>query len=329
MKKNIQPLLLSISILFCISCFNKKQTEETPKPIVSNSNLRLAGAITTNGYYKNPGNNENSFFVRYYPNEASPRPLIIAFHGGGFIGGDKSACNLPLKFNMNSDAMITNLITADQLDNQGYVYASANYILLAKGKNATVLNSLTDCKDFLNYMIANAATYNIDPNKIILIGNSGGAAASLWIGLQNNNIKGIVAINPQATLNILEWRNQVFAPFGATSVFDYGFINNPNPQALADYASLLYGTTNQTAINNYCNTNHLSLFNLFDSSDPELYMACGALASDPIHHSAHDWALKQKSAAAGHSARILYTNAPQFWNTYQESVIQFCIRKFQ
>lgn len=336
MKKNISYVFLSGVILLFVSCTKKSEDVALPKQTNSttNANLRVFTNNTRfDGHYKNGSTTDDAFFIRYYPQEVDPygvplapkRPLIITFHGGGFTGGDLQQFELPY-----SRDGYTNLITRDFLNNKGFAYASANYRLLSTGDGIDIKDLLNDCKDFVIYMQQHSDQYNIDPNKIILMGYSGGASASLWLGLQNNfipnvTIKGIIALNPQATLNILEWKSQVFAPANCVAAY-----NMYTSESFIEQNKLwFYDSTDETVINTYSNTNSLSLFNLFDSSDPELYLACSAEQTDVIHHPAHDWALKTHSQAAGHTTNIQFLKSPAYVNPNFESMMQFCARKLQ
>lgn len=290
----------------------------------------LARAAKMNGFYKNDGSIDHSFFIRYQPLAASPTPIIIAFHGGGFIDGDKENFGLPLTINMTSkDGGDQILLTEKELDYTGFAYASANYLLLKAGMDPTIINSLTDCKDFVQYIKTNAAIFNIDSNKIILLGASAGAGASMWIGFQDPAIKGIIAISPQASLNVLDWRTAVFEPFSETKLFDENFIRsfeNLAQMPLSNYSKLIYGNDDQKVIQEYSKTYNLNLLDLIDANDPELYLECTSTYEDIIHQTCHVYALKRKSELVGHQAKIQYTNIPRFYND-PETIIQFCKRK--
>jgi predicted esterase len=333
-------LLVILSLVSFVSCKKKdSKVDETPKPSSTSSNLRL-GTLSDSvcGNYYNPNdpnpNVNNAFCIRYFK-DSLPKPLIIVFHGGGFVSGDKSQCKLPLQL-----GLFTNLITVANLDNNGFAYASANYRLLDPSKKTTSIDCLTDCKNFIIYMRDHHVEYNIDPNKIILLGFSGGAEAALWVGLQNNfipgiRIRGIAVVNPQATINMLKWYNDVFVPYGYGPAFQNSLYTNIlyMPFGLNTYANMLYGSTNPAVVNNYCTSNNLNYFNLFDPADPELYMACDSKpinnTYDIVHYTTHVYKLFQSSQAAGHSSKIVMTLDPYYANGTAESLIQFCIRKFK
>ncbi|WP_018343908.1 alpha/beta hydrolase [Cytophaga aurantiaca] len=385
MKKNICYVLLSTTILFFASCTKKNDDAALPKSgttqTKTNANLRLSNAdaiMETQGTYTRTTTYDpavyipdrrntsaflnmpdNGFTIRYFPKSKSePTPLIIAIHGGGFIGGYPFEIPVTVPNAVaGSNPAVSNpydVITLEQLNEQGYALASIEYTFMNSNKkvknadgtlsNLSAKNTLQDCKDFLDYIIAHAEQYNINPNKIILLGTSGGASASLWLGLDNtknyaNNIKGIIAMSPQATLNIPTWRDKVFIPTGQTAVFDK-YYNPYNPDAnfggynQNQYYKLMYGTNDVTKINEYSDANNLNFLGMIDSSDPELLLACFYDGNKEIVHSyAHVLALKVRASNRGLKARIAYINSTYNNNYYyydpSENAIQFCIRKFQ
>ncbi len=328
--------ILVVLLFVHVSCVNNKTTETAglPHPDIdlNHKSLRASKVTRIDGFYNDDKSTDHSFFIRYQSGAEKPTPLIIAFHGGGFLGGNKSNCDLPFTVNMTSAEGGDRILLADEeLDLYNFAYASANYTLLSDASPATLITSLTDCKDFLDYIRANDTTYNIDPDNIILLGISGGAATAMWIGLQENNIKGIVAISPQASLNILDWRSKIFKPVGQTAVFDENIVpsmENLSQMSVSAYSKIVYGQSNQEYIAQYSAKNHLNIMDLIDENDPELYLECTAVYKDVVHQTSHVYALKNASDSVGHQSRIQYTNVPQFLNT-PESIIEFCSRKCQ
>ncbi|HSY60586.1 MAG TPA: alpha/beta hydrolase fold domain-containing protein [Cytophaga sp.] len=324
---------------------NKSKESITPTPASATSNsiqLRTASSWRNNLTFQTRTGRTNLFDIRNFT-DCPPTPLIISFFPGGFTAGDKA------DMRPGASNIMVGYLTEDQLESQQIAYATPNYNKLyasPSGSNIGVANPLNECLDFVNYMCANAAQYNIDPNKIILMGSSAGASTSLWIGLQNNltthPIKGIVAICPQASLNILEWRDQVYAPFGQTGTYD-AYITSPANSILIDpnYISLLYGTyfspyyapvnaayiIQGNKIKTYCNNNHLSYMNLMDSNDPELYLTSFGDITDLLHQSCHVYALQQRAQQKGLRSAIYFTSSPSY-SAPQPSVISFCVRKF-
>lgn len=100
---------------------------------------------------------------------ASPQPLIIYIHGGDYVNGDKQE-------------QATGAMAFAQ---SGYVAASINYRLTANNDSSASLRALaitsasTDLMNAVRFFKANAARFNIDPERIATIGASAGGGLSL------------------------------------------------------------------------------------------------------------------------------------------------------
>jgi acetyl esterase/lipase len=100
----------------------------------------------------------------YVPKEIKkPVPALIFIHGGGWQMGDKK------------DYTVYNIDYAVK----GYVTATINYRLR---QDALFPAAVEDCKCAVRWMRANAAKYNVDPDKIGVIGGSAGGHLSLMLG---------------------------------------------------------------------------------------------------------------------------------------------------
>jgi poly(3-hydroxybutyrate) depolymerase len=107
------------------------------------------------------------------------RPLIIWMHGGGFKFGSKSAKGVTL--------------WSKTFAQRGYVCADINYRL---SKKNTIFHfdellkasyyAVQDLKTAIDYFKNHAAEYGIDPDKIILAGNSAGGMMALQAAYSSN-----------------------------------------------------------------------------------------------------------------------------------------------
>jgi poly(3-hydroxybutyrate) depolymerase len=107
------------------------------------------------------------------------RPLIIWMHGGGFKFGSKSASGIQL--------------WSKTFAQRGYVCAAINYRL---SKKNPVFNfdeflkasyyAVQDVKTAVEYFKRNASLYHIDPDKIVLAGNSAGGIIALQAAYSSN-----------------------------------------------------------------------------------------------------------------------------------------------
>jgi acetyl esterase/lipase len=117
--------------------------------------------------------------VRYGPHERNvldlwlakrdrSTPLVLFIHGGGFRSGDKS--DLP------ADRLKTLL-------DYGFSVASLNYRLT---DTAPMPAAYLDGGRALQFLRANAATWNLDPKRVASTGVSAGAAISMWLALHDD-----------------------------------------------------------------------------------------------------------------------------------------------
>ena len=96
----------------------------------------------------------------------APHPAVIIVHGGGFTGGTS---------HNGSEAY-----AADFLAPAGYTCFSINY-RLAPG--ATFADMVADTDRAIRFVRHNAKQYNIDPDKIALLGGSAGGYLSNMVGV--------------------------------------------------------------------------------------------------------------------------------------------------
>ena len=100
--------------------------------------------------------------------KAEKFPAVLLIHGGGWLTGSKE----------NLRPM------AQQLAIEGYVAVTAAYRL---GSEAIYPAGLIDLKDALKWMKGNADEYNIDKNKIAVLGTSAGAQIATLLGVTPNS----------------------------------------------------------------------------------------------------------------------------------------------
>lgn len=101
-------------------------------------------------------------------NPGTPTPLVVFFHGGGFIGGDKRSVPGWL---------------VDRCRARGISVASANYRL---SKQAPYPAPMLDGARAIQYLRHRAGELRIDPSRIAACGNSAGAGISLWVGFHDD-----------------------------------------------------------------------------------------------------------------------------------------------
>ena len=117
------------------------------------------------------GTHERQRIDLFLPPQANPDkpvPLIVFFHGGGFLAGDKQ------------DMQVTVYLGAL---NHGYAVASINYRLSSE---AQFPEPIKDCKAAVRHLRAIAPQYGIDPSRFAAVGNSAGAYMALMIATSPN-----------------------------------------------------------------------------------------------------------------------------------------------
>jgi acetyl esterase/lipase len=111
----------------------------------------------------------------YYPRLPATQkyPAIIYIHGGQFIRGDKLQVG-------GEDPSLDGKAFRDS----GYVFISLNYRLGPKYKLPAMYE---DVKCALRHLHARADSYNIDPDRMGVIGNSSGSTLAAIIGLTDSS----------------------------------------------------------------------------------------------------------------------------------------------
>lgn len=116
------------------------------------------------------GPHERNVFDLWLPEGATPGkpvPVFIFFHGGGFVGGDKS------KFDPNPCLEM------------GYAVVSSNYRFV-DGKDVLTPVPMQDCARAIQFLRHKAAEFGIDPAKVALSGSSAGAVITMWIAYKDD-----------------------------------------------------------------------------------------------------------------------------------------------
>ncbi|MGB7326132.1 MAG: alpha/beta hydrolase [Rubripirellula sp.] len=90
-------------------------------------------------------------------------PVIYYVHGGGWAAGSKAGFGSRLM-----------LPVFEQLAENGFVCVAVQYRLCKKGSGVLMRDCVTDAMDGLRYLKKNAAQYSIDPNRIVVFGDSAG-----------------------------------------------------------------------------------------------------------------------------------------------------------
>ena len=98
-------------------------------------------------------------------NGPAPFPVILAIHGGAFMGGDKA------------DGQVTPMLTGLL---RGYAVVSVNYRMSGEAKFPALVQ---DVKAVIRWIRANAGTYRLNPAKIAAWGSSAGGYLAAMVGV--------------------------------------------------------------------------------------------------------------------------------------------------
>ena len=112
--------------------------------------------------FKHAGGVDIALDVYELPGEP-PRPAMLYFHGGALMRGSKRMS--PTQ--------------RDMFLGWGYALVSANYRLAPEAKWPAFRDDILDAH---KWVLANAATYNIDPNRVGVFGGSAGGYLALLLG---------------------------------------------------------------------------------------------------------------------------------------------------
>ncbi|MCI4671893.1 MAG: alpha/beta hydrolase fold domain-containing protein [Bacteroidia bacterium] len=163
----LATFLLASNFIFGQYCSNDSRYSELPffesSEISTQKDIEYAQALDYQG------NNSLLLLDMYYPNLAvdtsTLRPFVLLIHGGGFVGGNKSAGDI-------EDLCM-------HLARRGYVCASINYRL---GHNSTEYGlfkaryrAVQDGHAAMRYVVANANNYRIDTSWMFIGGQSAGS----------------------------------------------------------------------------------------------------------------------------------------------------------
>jgi acetyl esterase len=137
--------------------------------------LTLVGFVATQCAATEPnvkdfryGPHERNVLDLWQAKSATPTPLLVSFHGGGFDRGDKS---------WTQPGLVEALLDA------GVSVISANYRLTPQAKFP---DHYRDCARVIQTARLNHDQWNIDPERIAASGISAGGVASLWLAFHDD-----------------------------------------------------------------------------------------------------------------------------------------------
>jgi acetyl esterase/lipase len=179
----MKPLLRSLLAVLCLPAF-AGLAQTTNKPTT----------LKNIPYVANGARQQN--FDLHLParNGSQPAPLVVWIHGGAWKLGSKDWDN------------------AGYLVKHGYAIASIDYRFSGEAQFPA---QIQDCNTALNFILAHASEYGIDPKRFVVGGGSAGGHLALLLGLARN-VKEFDADPSLKPLAILDF----FGPADLTKLLD-------------------------------------------------------------------------------------------------------------
>jgi len=252
---------------------------------------------------------------------ADKLPVFVYFHGGGFVGGDKS------KFDP------TPYVEA------GMIAVSANYRLV-DGKETLSPVPLHDAARVIQYLRTKTEEIDVDTDRIAIGGNSAGAVISMWIGYhddladassedvvlqQSSRVNCIVPMNGPTVLDPTWITRNMGGPKNVHGSFPklFGarvdqFSSRPKVQARVKEASPM----------NHVSSDDPPTLLVYGGENENIPLSSTASAGKLIHHAYFGFVMKQKLDEQGVENQYLPgTNASGPTGT--KKIIEWLSQKLQ
>lgn len=235
---------------------------------------------------------------------ATPTPLALVIHGGGWVGGSKER--------------VARFVEVQTLLDAGISVAAINYRFIpqavAEKVTPPVKAPLHDAARALQFLRSKAKDWNIDPQRVAAAGSSAGACSSLWLAYHDD------LADPESSDPIARQSTRLLcaAVMGAQTTLDpqqakewtpnsrYGghaFGKKTFAEALADREKLLPWIA------------EYSPYSLASKDDPPVALfyaqppAMGKEEKDPTHSANYGIGLQQHCKKIGIECDLIYPGA--------------------
>lgn len=283
------------------------------------------------------------------PDSDEPTPLVLYFHGGAYVQGDKS-----FAYEGHADD-IREFLQA------GIAFATINYpfiLIEPPYDDEGVIKPLTHSARALQFLRYHFESLNIDPEQIASYGVSAGASTSLWLGThddladpdnpdpvlrESTRLNAVGALYTQGTLNFLAWEEilePVVGPiFGETSV--------PVVAEALGAGPLLFGATGEDTVAEVESPDkrpyleNIDFIANMDASDAPIYAyndnalfegsdEFASLINLFLHHTLHVLALHDRAQEVG-LENVMYAIDPEYGleDPSGEKHVSFLMRHIQ
>lgn len=123
--------------------------------------------VRTDGYRKGEGL-DLPMKLKYHKDADSPSPCIVLIPGGGFQSASPDSLPVAQRY----------------FAQHGYAVAAFSYRVIGEGLYS---DAAEDINDAIRYVRHNARRYNIDPDRLAILGNSAGGYFAALIGASQDN----------------------------------------------------------------------------------------------------------------------------------------------
>ena len=301
--------LIALPLIFLFLACAKSDSPETIVDLESILGVAQSDSPLGEGLFFediNYGDGERQQLDILFPEDTSPKGMVLFFHGGGFTGGDKEQA---------FDELLLETMQAVLDDNIAIV--SANYTLLTTPGNQGVISALEDGTLVIDFIQDRLTDLNIPTNKIVLAGTSAGAGIAQWNGFKNemnSQVQGVLAIAAQSTYDLYEWEN-VFPGFSLDD------LRQMSPFLQTLFLGFYGGEPTQADLDavdyrDFMDTTDPALY-VYNFAGDELINAQGEIDFDVLYHSfRHSDYLRAKAIEV----------EQEFSGIFQESPEAFVIR---
>jgi alpha-L-fucosidase 2 len=111
----------------------------------------------------------------FVPRSATPVPAVIVVHGGGWEAGDKVTYVTPL---------------FEPLARAGLAWFSIDYRLTPAHTNE---DQIEDVRQAIRFIRAEHARFNVDPSRLVLLGESASGQIVMQVAAEDNSLAGVVS----------------------------------------------------------------------------------------------------------------------------------------
>lgn len=186
MRANMRGLVLALFTPLSFTMLNSLYAHaERTEPVRSIDNI----------VYSRAGGND-LLMDAALPQTNVPAPTVIIVHGGGWVQGDRRIDVHPL---------------FQPLSNAGFAWFSISYRLVTDVSQFGI--AIDDVEAAVRYVKSHAVEFNIDPNRIALVGESAGgqlAAMAALRGGQAASVRGVVAFyTPTDLVSLMKNSNYI------------------------------------------------------------------------------------------------------------------------